>query len=275
MEFTYTINDRSVATHVEGEILYGDDVVLLEQDDDLTAHTAWAKRGYAVAPFLSRELGEQLREGMRRKIARVLTDAGFDSIVDDRDFRIETYHRLAAGNTQMHKALVEGIRRGLPLTELPIDYHEVERRVGEIVGIDVTAHNRAFGLDVFNLRVVRPESNDNNPLHRDVWLDRLRNAVNIYVPLAGSNELSSLCLVPESHRWAESEIARTAAGALVNGLPYTVPAVVGASKPLQLVRPNPSYDEFLLFSPYLIHGGAANLNADTTRASLEMRFWRG
>ena len=270
MEFTYTINDRSVATHVEGDILYGEDVVLLEHDDDLTAQTSWAERGYTVAPFLTRELGEQLREGMRIKIARVLSDAGFN--VDD--FRIESYHRLAAQDARMHKALVEGIRRGFPLTELPIDYHEIERRVGEIVGIDVTAHNRAYGLDVFNLRVVRPESNDNNPLHRDVWLDRLRNAVNIYVPLAGSNELSSLCLVAGSHRWAESEIARTAAGALVNGLPYTVPAVVGASKPIELVRPNPSYDELLLFSPYLIHGGAANLNPDTTRASLEMRFWR-
>lgn len=232
MEFTYTINDRSVATHFEGDILYDDEVVLLEHDDDLTAHTTWAEHGCTVTPFLTRELGEQLREGMRRKIARVLADAGF--AVDG--FRIESYHRMAAENARMHAALVEGIRRGFPLTELPIDYQEVERRVGEIVGIDVTAHNRAFGLDVFNLRVVRPESNDNNPLHRDVWLDRR---------------------------------AHGAAGALVNGLPYTVPAVAGVSKPLELVRPNPSNDEFLLFSPYLIHGGAANLNADTTRASLE------
>ncbi len=30
----------------------------------------------------------------------------------------------------------------------------------------------------------------------------------------------------------------------------------------------------LLFSPYLIHGGAANREPDRTRVSLEMRFWR-
>jgi len=271
MDFTYSINEHAIATHVEGDILYGEDVVLLKQDDDLTNGVAWAARGHTVARFLDDEQHAALRDGMRRMIAGVLRNAGFDP---GDGFAVEQYHRFAERDERIHLALVEGIRRGFPLESLPIDYHRVERRIGEIVGIDVTAHNRAFGLDVFNLRVVRPHSSDNNPLHRDVWLDRLRNAVNIYVPLAGSNELSSLCLVPGSHLWRESDIARTATGALVNGLPYTVPAVVGATKPLSLVRPNPSSDEVLVFSPYLVHGGAANLNPDITRASLEMRFWR-
>lgn len=271
MDFTYRLNDTSIVTRVDGEIFYGEPRVLLSEDDDLTAGTPWADQGYVVTKFLAPELHARLREGIQQRIVSVLSDAG---IRVSPDFTMETYHVLTAEDERVHPVIVEWFRRGFPLESLPIDYHLVERRIAEIVGVEVTAHNQAYGLDVFNMRVVRPHSNDNNPLHRDVWLDRLRNAVNIYLPLAGSDAKSSLCLVPGSHRWQESEIARTAAGALVNGMPYTVPAVVGAKYPLTLIRPNPAPDEVLLFSPYLIHGGAANLNEGVTRVSLEMRFWR-
>jgi ectoine hydroxylase-related dioxygenase (phytanoyl-CoA dioxygenase family) len=40
-----------------------------------------------------------------------------------------------------------------------------------------------------------------------------------------------------------------------------------------LIRPNPKENEVMLFSPYLVHGGGYNFNADVTRISLEMRFW--
>jgi ectoine hydroxylase-related dioxygenase (phytanoyl-CoA dioxygenase family) len=122
--------------------------------------------------------------------------------------------------------------------------------------------------------VVRPRSRDNNPPHRDVWLDRLRHAVNIYVPLAGSSSRSSLPVVTGSHRWAESDIERTLDGARVNGVTFTVPSVVDATYPLTLTRPDPQANQVLVFSPYLIHGGAFNQQPDRTRVSLEMRFWR-
>ena len=53
-----------------------------------------------------------------------------------------------------------------------------------------------------------------------------------------------------------------------------MPSVVGAAHPLALERPDPAANEVLVFSPYLIHGGAYNQQPDRTRVSLEMRFWR-
>jgi ectoine hydroxylase-related dioxygenase (phytanoyl-CoA dioxygenase family) len=41
-----------------------------------------------------------------------------------------------------------------------------------------------------------------------------------------------------------------------------------------MIRPNPKPGQAMLFSPYLVHGGGYNLNTDTTRVSLEMRFWK-
>jgi len=58
----------------------------------------------------------------------------------------------------------------------------------------------------------------------------------------------------------------------VNGASYTIPAVVGAKRPLDVVRPNPTSDQVLVFSPYLIHGGAVNFDEAQTRISVEMRF---
>ena len=41
-----------------------------------------------------------------------------------------------------------------------------------------------------------------------------------------------------------------------------------------MITPNPAFDEVLVFTPYALHGGGVNLNKDTTRVSLEMRFWK-
>jgi hypothetical protein len=269
--FSYVLDGESVTADVEGDVIVGGEEVLAALDDDLTRDVPWHEEGFTVVPFLTRAEMEQLRAGIAGRIARILTDGGIEI---GEDFRLEEYHHVATREPRAHEVLFQGIRRGLDLSTLPVEHGRIEERVGEVLGIPVTARNEIHGLDVFNLRVVRPQSADNNPPHRDVWLDRLRNAVNIYVPIAGSDARSSLPLVPGSHRWSEGEIVRTAAGARVQGATYTVPAVVGATRPLTFIRPDPAPDQFLLFSPYLIHGGARNANHDRTRVSLEMRFWR-
>ena len=53
-----------------------------------------------------------------------------------------------------------------------------------------------------------------------------------------------------------------------------MPAVTAIKDEYELVRPNPKPNEVLLFSPYLIHGGASNLNEDQTRISIEVRLWK-
>ena len=73
----------------------------------------------------------------------------------------------------------------------------LDKRISEICGVNVTSnHPTQEASRKFCIRIVRPQRNtDNNPPHRDVWLDRLRNAINIYLPLAGSNNKSSLPII--------------------------------------------------------------------------------
>ena len=263
------VDDEAIEYEVEGETAYGGDEVLLDRDDDLIAHTAFAESGFTVAPFLATELYETLLDGVRRLVCGALARV---SPVAGADFTLEGYHRVVNG--EQHLRLVRETGLHWPNEELPIPMARVEQRISEIIGVEAVAINPHLARQHFQVRIVRPGKTDNNPPHRDVWLDRLRNAVNIYVPLAGSHDRSSLPIVPGSHRWRESEIERTLAGSVVSGVQYTVPAVTGARRSLRLVRPRVRPNEVMVFTPYAIHGGGANFSADTTRVSLEIRFWR-
>ena len=256
------VDDETIEYDVEGETAYGGDEVLLERDDDLLAGAPFADAGFTVAPFLPAPLYATLVDGVRRLLSAAL----------GADVALERYHRAVSDDD--HVRLIRATGLHWPNEDLPVPMAHVERRIAEILGIDVVAVNPHLDRQSFQIRVVRPGTSDNNPPHRDVWLDRLRNAVNIYVPLAGSTPRSSLPIVPGSHRWRESEIERTAAGAVVDGVRYTVPAITGARRPLRLVRPPVGDNEVMVFTPYAIHGGGRNFSADTTRVSLEIRFWR-
>lgn len=270
-QLTLTYDDEQVTFTVEGEAAFGAPHVLLDGDDDLIAGRPWAADGFTVAPFLRPEEFARLAEGIRLTLRARITAAGLPVPAD---FALERYHEVVTSD-EAHAAVSAHGSWCLPVGELGVPVEVIDQRVSELLGVRVsTAPPHAEFPEHFCYRVVRPRSRDNNPPHRDVWLDRLRHAVNIYVPLAGSSGRSSLPLVRGSHRWQESEIERTAQGATVNGMTFTVPSVVGAAYPLVLERPNPQPNEVLVFTPYLIHGGAFNQQSDRTRVSLEMRFWR-
>jgi len=133
---------------------------------------------------------------------------------------------------------------------------------------------KIFNDDIW-VRICRPSSiSDFNPCHKDVYLDFYRNTVNIYLPIVGSNEKSSLKIHPGSHKWRESNTIVTNGGAVIKGKKYSVDTIVASKIPLNMIRPNPTQNQLLLFSPYLIHGCSDNGNENMTRMSLEIRFIR-
>jgi hypothetical protein len=264
------VGDDVIEYEVDAETGYGEDAVLLDRDDDLLAGTAFADDGFTVVPFLAPALYSALVAGVRGLIEAAL--ARHVRPLARGELTLVGYHRVVGDDEHLH--LVQAMGLHWPNEDLPIPIAAVERRVSEVLGVEVRAINPKLDMQHFQIRIVRPGRPDNNPPHRDVWLDRLRNAANVYVPLAGSDRRSSLPIVPGSHRWPEADIERTATGARIAGMSYTVPAVTGARRPLRMLRPAVRENQVLVFTPYAIHGGGANLNADRTRVSLELRFWR-
>lgn len=251
--------------HIDGEVFWGKNFCMLEEDENLLSKTSFNDKGFNVIDFLHRSHREDIRNGIIDYLKKMFF--GNFSITD-----FSEYHKII--DDKFHFDITKNLV-GIPLLNFPINPNILVDFFSDLLQFDLALRpNHTQALEPhFCLRIVRPNSNDNNPLHRDVWLDRLRNAVNIFFPITIPKDNSNLGLVPGSHYWKESDIQRTVSGAFVNGKKYTVPSVVNTKRKLIFIRPKLNENHVLIFSPYLIHGGAINFS-DRTRISLEMRFWR-
>jgi hypothetical protein len=265
----YHLNKKDIAYHAAGDKAHGDERILLHSAIDLTLGTPWSERGFIVAPLVEENLFRAFEIQIKNLLRSLWKTSGL-AIADD--FQPDQYHTVAT-TQELHLAALEKTKF-LPISSFPIPISAIENRVAEICGMPVIAKNPFDNQSVFHFRVVRPGSNDNNPLHRDVWLEDYTNCINLYIPVAGSNELSSLTIIPGSHHWPENKIERTLQGAMISGMKFNVPAVTSINGEFEIVRPDPKRNEVLVFSPYLIHGGAVNLTHDQTRISIELRLWK-
>jgi len=267
----YKIGDQSIELNLEGKTIKGNDVVLLEGDTNLLDNLEWEQKGYSVDQFLSEELYSKIVSGIGDLVKSLVKEVG--GSVDD-NFSMENYHNYV--DDKLHLEIAKILKPGFDVSQFPIDFNVLNKRVSEIIQKEVYGEAKHLGVYHFHLRIIRPQKfQDNNPPHRDVWLDRLRNAVNIYVPICGSGTNSSLPLIEGSHLAMESEIERTEDGALLNGTKYTVPCVISyKNQSPKMIRPDVYDNQIMVFSPYLVHGGGYNFQGNKTRISLEARFWK-
>lgn len=258
---------------VHGGTYRGNDTVLLKQPNEinLALGTSWDNLGYVISDLPSQIDIAKLTAYINEHLKSIFLQFGFQVPTD---FHVRDYHESVV-NEDLHLKVAATLSRGISLDRLPFPYSALDDVVSRLCGREVSCSNKDIAAaNRFCIRLVRPGVlTDCNPPHKDAWLDRLRNAINVYLPIAGSNELSSLPLIPASHYWNEANIKRTKQGARVNGVTYSVPCAVTANEGLSLIRPKVDVGQFLLFSPYLIHGAGINLNNDVTRISLEIRFW--
>ncbi len=265
----YTVNDRELCYQAEGNKMVGSDIPLFHHDLDLTKKTDWHAQGFTIQQFLDTVTYAPFEEKVRSLLLSLWNSAG---LITPPEFPLDQYH-IIAPDIHSHLRAVEKTKL-LPVTDFPIDIKILEERISALCAEKLEVKNPFDDQSIFHFRVIRPNTTDNNPLHRDVWLEDYKDCINLYIPIAGSNELSSLILIPGSHNWPESAIERTQSGAIINGVKYNVPAVTSILCDFQAVRPNPQKNEVLIFSPYLIHGGAINLNPSKTRISIEIRLWK-
>jgi len=265
----YCVNEFNLKYEVSGPRHWGEDRTLLHEGRDLTAPTHWHESGFTIEQLFDSGSYETFSEHSRSLLINSWKNAG---LIVDNSFNPDQYHTLTK-DYQVHLKAVEKTKL-LQVSDFPVPVRQIEERISEICKVSLVARNPFDGQSIFHFRVIRPMLSDNNPLHRDVWLEDYDNCINLYIPLAGSNEKSSLIIIPGSHQWPESRIEKTGSGAVIDGVKFNVPAVTALKGSYTFERPNPLPNQVLVFSPYLIHGGAINLNTDKTRVSIEMRLWK-
>lgn len=197
------------------------------------------------------------------------------------NFQLDKYHTYV--DDESHQKVVDSFRggmdgtNGIPIELLGIAIPEFDAFINKTIKsnrpVSIHYNKNGYSVKKFWIRIIRPNTNDNNPPHKDSHIERNRNMVISFYPIAGCNENSSLPIIPKSHAESESGYIVSASPSYVEGKMFNVPAIVHRNNGLNLVTPNPKEGEILIFTPELIHGGGINFNTDTTRISLEMRYF--
>lgn len=269
----FSVNKKEYKLDISGKISNSSDIVIIEREDNIILNTKWRNKGYVNLKLLEKSTQRFLQNNIINHLIYTINNLFKSVNIKKSDFI--NYHKIISN--KQHYDLLSNLKDGISFEEINFDKKILEKAVSNELGIEVSTQNKnsdEINPNIFYFRIVRPKQNDFNPPHKDIYLNRLKNGVNFYMPILGSNEFSSLPLFPGSHLFNEKDIIKTENGCIINNKKFTVPAVLKTTHGLDLIRPNPSIDEIMLFSPYLIHGGGTNENPDTTRVSMELRFWR-
>lgn len=266
-----SIDHKSFEFDVEGKFYWGKAETLFQMEDNLISKTSWREEGFTIFSLFSADEFDRLTHSITRNIQAALTD---QSIPFDANFTLERYHHYVKTDEEHHHVI--NITRDLTVENLDLNLDHVCTQLASHLGYQLTDWIEELQRSFVIIRINRPNSLDINPPHRDGYLSYWGDTLNMWIPIAGCTEASSLPVLPKSHLFPESELYMTKAkGATINGNTYYVPCILKhRTGNLKMLRPNPKGGEALLFTPFLIHGAAFNANTDMTRISLELRFAR-
>lgn len=274
---SFKIGSKNYSFKYSGKTFYGENKVLLDEQDNLLEKTPFNRNGYGIVNLnkhISFNNIKSLIENIIKKQIKKYTK------INLKKFKLEKYHNYV--DLDNHYKIIKVISKGINFQK-SFQRKKLEKLLSEILLINVSTLNKNFRnkkhkfyLDPrkFFLRIVRPNKNDFNPPHRDAYFDNHANGVNIFIPVAGSNNKSSLPVFPKSQRINEKNVLRTKLNSKFNNLKFSVPLIVKTKPKIILKRPNPKKGQMMIFSSNLIHGGGINDNKNLTRFSIELRFWR-
>jgi hypothetical protein len=267
----YTINGEAYPVDVTGspEYVHGRHEILSSAETDITFGAPWYEDGYTVLPFVGAEEFQTLRDDIEDVIRKFVAAQG----VDVAGFGIDKYHHYVTDDA-MHLAVVSRTRDLFP-EDFSLPMREVIDKISAITGFRLTdVEPRTGGRMHIIVRINRPRSTDFNPPHKDMYEDPAARFLNVWIPICGVNEKSSLPLAPGSHLLPEDKILRTTDGGVVAGKKYRVRSIANWDGRSDLHRIVVDEGDLLIFSSYLIHGIAFNDQPDTTRVALEFRLFR-
>ncbi|WP_456440380.1 phytanoyl-CoA dioxygenase family protein [Psychroserpens sp.] len=257
---------------VEGDFFWGEDKLLFKSENNIISKMPWKKEGYSVVDIFVEDEFFKLMQSITKNIVKAIKQNGIH--FDEATFSLDKYHEVVTTD-DLHNKVID-ITRNLENSDFDFDIDALTLRFADVLGYKLTSWIEELQKSHIQIRISRPNSLDINPPHRDGYLSYWEDIINVWIPIVGCNEKSSLPVLPGSHLMSEHEVLRTKSkGAKINGNIYYVPCILEIkSGPIKMIRPNPNEGEALIFTPFLIHGAAVNKNENITRVSLELRLPR-
>ena len=272
------INNKSYQFSIDGAppFTYGKRELLSNAETDITFNQTWYSKGYKAFNFLDIIEFKNLKKGLTSCIKNIIS---IELGVPIDSFKLDNYHNYIKTNEDHYKVVSK--TRDL----FPIDFNfpimKLLSRFEKILGFQLTDINPKNKQKLHIIvRINRPFSNDFNPPHKDIYeaIDAtepyIPQFINLWIPICGVTQNSSLPVSPSSHLLKENVILRTKKGGVIEGNKYRVRMIKQWEGKNKLIRSKVNYGEVLFFSPHLIHGLAINEEKHTTRVSLEFRLFK-
>lgn len=274
-EFSIDGKERVFSVVGTPDFKFGPDRNLSEENTDIVFSQPWYEKGYTEVDFLSDEEFKDLFTGLTESVRKIVEE---QTGIDTEGFTLEKYHHYVTSDEQHMKVVSK--TRDLFAADFNFPIEELMPRLGNILGLNLInidpKSNKRLHIIV---RINRPQSNDYNPPHKDVYEEVDKNDyippfVNFWIPISGVTDKSSLPLAPKSHLLNENVIERTFEGGKIEGNQYRVRMVKSWDGKTDLVRSKVKYGQVLMFTPHIIHGLATNEETDKTRVALEYRLFK-
>lgn len=267
--------DRNFTIEAEQEIKVGPNEVLSGESTDVAFHQPWYQEGFSEEDFLSEDEFASLKKGLIDSVGNIISQ---ECGIDITGFNLENYHHFVKNDEDHFKVVSR--TRDLFAGDFNFQITELQPRLEKIlnfklVDIDPTSKEKLHII----VRINRPLSTDYNPPHKDIY-EGVDNAsyipqfINFWIPIAGVTSKSNLPLAPKSHLINENKVLRTFQGAKIEGNKYRVRMIQSWDGDNTLVRSTVKDGQVLIFTSHLIHGLAANDEADKTRVALEFRLFK-
>lgn len=261
-EFTFDCPDKQI-------FVYGENRVLSTKNTDITFNQKWYQDGFNIDQFISEVNFANLKNGISKTLRSIMQNIGLS--VDG--FNLENYHSFVRNDVD-HFQVVD-ITRDLFPEDFSFDIKKLIISIEDQTGLKLTdlfpySDERVHII----IRINRPNSNDFNPPHQDIDDNETyeKGFLNIWIPICGVTDDSSLCYVPGSHLFNQSLVLKSITGGEIGGNKYRVKMIKQWNYSNSLVRAKIKECDVLYFSPYLIHGLGYN-KTNKTRISLEFRLF--
>jgi ectoine hydroxylase-related dioxygenase (phytanoyl-CoA dioxygenase family) len=250
---------------------FGSKRILAEQNNDTLKTQEWYPDGYTIHSILMPQEFNDLKSSIAKKIGDIFSQLSI-KLPDEQI--LENYHIYIDNSNLIHEKIIN-FTRNLTFEDFDFNFEIIQKRISKLLKLPLSKNNHLLNTSYVIVRINRPESNDYNPPHRDAYLDLWENSINVWIPISGVGQSSTLPIAPRSHLISEDLVQRTVGESIVNGRRYHVPAITSWGGENQLIRPTVNYGEALIFTPYLIHGVAKNMQKNATRIALELRLSLG
>jgi len=271
----YQIDDTHISYEYDTnqEYILGEDVVLSNEKTDISFGQDWYNIGYKSISTFNQQEFDSLYEGLNSSIKKIVESVlGFEIPT----FKLEKYHHWIKSNEDHLNVVTK--TRDLFAEDFNFSILDLIPKFESILNIGLSdidsITNKTTHIIV---RINRPKSNDYNPPHKDIYegvdnLGLIPQFINLWIPIAGVTNKTSLPMVPHSHLLPESKILRTVTGGRISNNTYRVRSIKEWDGNNKLIRANVNYGDVLYFSSHLVHGLASNEESDITRVALEFRL---